>query len=103
MPSFFVKQPDGRLARFSSVVDDFVAFDMTAEEAEQLILDELVEVARATAKAAVKRGIDDELPRHHGVYGDGQARWRDALETVESIHGKNARAQRERRRLGSDS
>ena len=96
MSSFFLRQPNGKLARFSSFVDDFTMFDLTPEEAEALVLEELVEDAKRKAKEAVQRALDDVPPRMHGVKGTGLQRWQSALETVEAIHGKTKRKRRER-------
>ena len=75
MPAIFVNQPDGRFARFSSVVDQFTHMDMSREEAIDLAQ---IELGRLTAVAKVDRGVND----------DGLTRWHDCLETIEAIHGK---------------
>jgi hypothetical protein len=36
-----IKQPDGRFGVFSSIVDDWVAADCTADEAEELFAEEM--------------------------------------------------------------
>jgi hypothetical protein len=92
MASRFVLQPNGQLARFSDIVDHFTHINMTREEA--------IEVARVDgvqdAEAKVERGVKDEIPWKHNVYGDGTARWKDALETIETVHGKAEREKYER-------
>jgi len=86
-----VKQPNGRLARFSDIVDNFTHYDLTDAEA----LDVCVEknCGRDDALAKVRRGHADEI-----LYGrpwkgpaDGLNRWRDSLTTIEAIHGKAER------------
>jgi hypothetical protein len=72
---------------FSSVVDDFTHINLTEAEA--------IEIAREymgllDACQKVERGLKDEIPWKHGVYGDGTARWKDALRVLEAVHGKAA-------------
>lgn len=95
----FVRQPNGRLAVFSDVVDDFTWYDMTPEEAVKVAAEEYDMGPRA-AKDKVERGLKDEIPWKHGVYGDGTARWLDCLESIEMVHGVKRRRKRERE-LGS--
>jgi hypothetical protein len=89
MPARFVLQPNGLLARFSSVVDNFTHYDMTKEEAIEVAREDM---GRQDAIDKVERGLKDEKPWHHGVYGDGTERWKDALEDIEMVHGKAERA-----------
>lgn len=72
----FVKQPDGKLARWSDVVESFTDYGMTREEAIDMAVDMC---GRAEAEAKVQRGLDDEEPWRDGVKGDGLARWRDCI------------------------
>jgi hypothetical protein len=92
MPSRVVRQPNGLLAVFSTVVDDFTRMDLTESEALRWAREHM---GRADAEAKVRRGLDDENP-WTGERGDGLSRWRDALETVRAVHGE-ARAGRRRR------
>jgi len=73
-----VQQPDGKLARFSEVVDDFTDVDMTYEEA----LDECIRQGMSVIDAIekVKRGIEA-----------GNARYLESLETIRTIHGREHR------------
>lgn len=85
MPRFAVKQPNGRFAIFSSVVDDFTITDMTLEDA----------VSEMGGEDAVRRAVfDDELScdqpcvavtewRHH----EGLARWHYCLSEILFRHG----------------
>lgn len=70
-----VQQPDGKLARFSEVVDDFTDVDLTYEEALDECIREGMSVMDAIEK--VKRGIDA-----------GNARYLECLETIRTIHGR---------------
>ena len=80
-----VKQPNGLLARFSDIVDDFTHMDMTENEA--------LEVCREycgieDAKRKVLAGVQDWKPWTMGVLGSGCDRWNDSVETIELVHGK---------------
>jgi hypothetical protein len=77
-----VKQPDGLLARFSEVVDNFTAVNMTEQEAVEEC--QLRGLSLAEAKEKVRRGIEDEPVRGfvERTANDGLDRWRDALETI---------------------
>lgn len=89
-----VKQPNGKLARFSDIVDDFTHFDMDDAEALDVCLEH--NCGRDDAMAKVRRARADE-PWDTPWKGpaDGLNRWRDSLETVQAIHGKAARDLRE--------
>jgi predicted GIY-YIG superfamily endonuclease len=72
-----IKQPDGRLAVFSSVVDAFVVVDATPEE----ILDWRAEQAAEDARRATQRELDAVLaddPRR--VYFQFARSWEEASE-----------------------
>lgn len=67
-----IRQPNGKLARFSDVVDDFTDYDLTANEAFDLCRDiGGVDVARRQVASA------DEHPE----------RFEESIETVKLIHG----------------
>jgi hypothetical protein len=70
-----VQQPNGKLARFSDVVDDFTDVDMTYEEALDECIREGMSVMDAVDK--VMRGIEA-----------GNARYLECLETIRMIHGR---------------
>lgn len=85
----FVRQPNGKLARFSDVVDHFTHYNYSRDEAVELARESM---GREDAEQKVESGLRDEVPWKHGVYGDGSARWLDCLQTIESVHGKEERA-----------
>lgn len=87
MPSRFVLQPNGLLARFSTIVDNFTYANLTKEQAIKVAREDM---GRAAAEAKVERGLKDELPWQNGVYGDGTARWNEACRIVKLIHGEKA-------------
>jgi hypothetical protein len=96
MPSRFVLQPNGKLGYFSTIVDTFTHFDLTKDEAIEVAREHM---GRLDAEAKVERGFKDEIPWKVGVFGDGTARWKDSLGTIEMVHGKEKREEFER--LGS--
>lgn len=80
-----VKQPNGLLAYFSEIVDDFTIYDMTEAEA----MEELTkEMGRLDARAKLRRGLRDEVgwpgPTRNG---SGLERFRDAIDTIRRVHG----------------
>lgn len=82
-----VKQPNGMLARFSDIVDNFTDLNLT--EAEALELCE-VYAFPLEAERRVKAGIEDWKPWQDDKKGDGLSRWKDCLDTIQVIHGKGA-------------
>lgn len=83
-----VKQPNGLLAIFSDIVDNFTVYHMTPEEAFKECFEQ---TGRQEAMDKVQRGIDDIEPWSHSKKGDGLSRWRDCLELIEMQHGVKAR------------
>jgi hypothetical protein len=92
-----VKQPNGLLARWSSVVDDFTHVNMA--EAEAVAVCRMYPgMGRAEAAEKVRRGVEDEPVSGFlevGGRGDGLDRWRDCLETIRAIHGPRLAEERE--------
>jgi len=78
-----IKQPNGLLARFSDIVDNFTHYDMTPEEAIEVILEDY----RGTAVDKVQRGMDDIIP-WGTMPGHGLSRWEDCIESIRIVHGK---------------
>jgi len=80
-----VRQPNGLLACFSDIVDNFTHMEMTQEEAIEVCLEHM---GRDSAAAKVQRGIDDEPPWGQDFEpADGLRRWRDSVSTVCAVHG----------------
>ena len=80
-----VKQPNGLLARFSDIVDDFTHMDMTEAEALE-VCREYLGIAEAEKK--VLAGVQDWKPWTMGVLGSGLDRWNDSIDRIETMHGK---------------
>lgn len=83
MPSRFVNQPDGRLAVFSSVCDDFTHYDLSDEEAMEYGVEQW---GRSTAESKIEAARADRLEHGSGP-GDGLGRWREALTAIAAQHG----------------
>jgi hypothetical protein len=83
MPSRFVNQPDGRLAVFSSVCDDFTHYDLSDEEALEYGTEQW---GRLTAQQKIEAARADRL-EHGAGPGDGLGRWREALTAIAAQHG----------------
>ncbi len=90
MPQRVVRQPNGLLAVFSTIVDSFTMYDHTeAEMCEEWQL----KIGREEGVAKVARGLADDMTGIGEVTAnDGLNRWRDALETIGLIHGDKERA-----------
>lgn len=80
MPRYYLNQPDGKLAMFSTVVDDFTYAHMTDDEALDLGVEEF---GRATAKEKIAAARNDE----ERYPADGLHRWRSALVSIAFAHG----------------
>jgi hypothetical protein len=86
MPRFFVKQPNGGYALFSTVVNDFMALGLSELEAIELARDSfdlpVEEVEEVFAKAR-----NDEPFWPSEDHGDGLNRWRQTLTPLAMQHG----------------
>ena len=86
-----VKQPNGLLARFSDIVDDFTHQNMTEAEALE-ICREYLGIVESEKK--VLAGVQDWKPWTNGVLGSGLDRWNESIETIKSVHGQKTAEQR---------
>lgn len=81
-----VRQPNGNLARFSDVVDNFTHVEMTKDEAIELCREHVGKIA---AEVKVQAGLDDIMS--FSVHkGDGSYRWISSIETIVAVHGKQS-------------
>ena len=64
-----IRQPDGRLAVFSSITESFIVVDATPEEIIEWRAEEAAETARERTKAELKRVLDNtvESPYHQST------------------------------------
>jgi hypothetical protein len=74
MVSRVVVQPNGLLARFSEVVDNFTHYNMTKDEAVALYQNEY-HLRPSDAESKVQRAFDDP------------GRWISSLDDIRCIHG----------------
>ncbi len=73
------KQPDGKYAIFSEVVDDFIVTDMTREEAVEVCVERMLpDMERLIRDAQAKVERADENPE----------RWAEDRKTRDFVHGK---------------
>jgi hypothetical protein len=72
-----IRQPDGKLAVFSSVVDAFVIVDATPEEIVEWRAEAGAEEARERTRAELARVLDDANPR---PYYQFTLTWEEAAE-----------------------
>ena len=86
-----VKQPNGKLARFSDIVDDFTAMNMTESEIYSLCRTHL---GIKDAERKVQAGLEDWKPWTIAIKGNGLERWEDCLGTIEIVHGKKIAEER---------
>jgi hypothetical protein len=93
VPKFFVKQPDGRFALFSTIVDDFLETGMSEEEAVENAVDKLG-VRRDEIDAVIGKAKRDEPFWPTEDRGDSLNRWRQALKPLAIRHGIEAVAAR---------
>lgn len=76
MPWRIVQQPNGLLARFSTIVDGFTHLHMTVDEAIIMCKEEM-DMGEQAARNKVQSGIDA-----------GVARWNEELETIRVLYGE---------------
>lgn len=84
MPSYMLKQPDGLIAIFSSVVDDFTYICMSEKEALEV---GTAEWGEKIATEKLQRGLEDAKLWKETNSTDGLSRWRDACENIAMQHG----------------
>lgn len=73
MTAFFLKQPNGLLARFHTGADEVTHWNLTRKEAISILLEE----ARADAEKRVQGAFDDAATRYTE---DGESRWEACVE-----------------------
>lgn len=82
----YVRQPNGKLAVFSEVVDQFVAYDMSDDQALGYYITQILPEAREKINRA------DNQP----------SRFDEAIETIHAVHGHEA-ADKARKTLSEPS
>lgn len=93
-----VKQPNGKFALFSSIVDDFVLVDATKQE----LIDSDIEEARERITAQYDDMFEfldkGETPPR---YVASTMSWEEAMEQIADVHGGVAAKQAEQEALGN--
>jgi hypothetical protein len=86
MPSYVLRQPNGLLAEFSTVVDNFTVLHATEEDMRARWR---YKIGVEQGDAKVRRGLDDDTPGgwFKRTADDGLNRWRNAICTVRLVHG----------------
>jgi len=88
-----VLQPNGRLARWSDIIDGFTHYNMTKEMAVSLCMT-VRDMPLEQAETKVQRGLDDSVEGREGVISNpsegppGFRRWNDCLNIIEIVHGR---------------
>lgn len=80
-----VKQPNGKLARFSDVVDNFTHVNLNEEQALEVCIEKGLGIE--DAKEKVLAGVEDWKPWSNMVKGSGHDRWDDCIESIKLVHG----------------
>ncbi len=91
MGTRFVLQPNGLLARFSDIIDDFTHFDLARGDAIKL---SIATMPLGEAIAKVERALADEIPPEFVVTSEapvGTRRMAEALSCVEARYGRAKR------------
>jgi hypothetical protein len=80
MPRSVVKQPNGKYAIFSTIVDNFVMLDATKEHIIQEFVDSAAKRAREIAEECIEKAEGRGTLAHTHTY-------ESALEVAEVVHG----------------
>lgn len=84
MPSYLLKQPDGKIAIFSSEVDDFTYYGLSEEEALEIGVEK---GGRSAALEKLQNALEDKRLMERDFVSDGLGRWRESLQTIAFQHG----------------
>lgn len=85
MPSFYLKQPNGKYARFSTIVDDFTAMGLTRDRA---VTHAQRDVGEREGIGKIERADADALAAEYDERApEGLRRWTACLDTVMCVHG----------------
>lgn len=88
MGQILVKQPNGKYGVFSSVVDDFIALDLTPETVKEFLIEEYMEVVERQTKGWIEDADrDSDFYSYAKREGDGLKRWRECLADIRRQHG----------------
>jgi len=86
----FVKQPNGRLARYSGYVDHFTHLNLT-EEAAMEYCTLYARMSNDEAETKVKSALlDRALDVNDGAEGSGHDRWDECIQRILDLYKRNA-------------
>jgi hypothetical protein len=85
MPSYFVRQPNGLLAVFSTIVDHFTHLNLS--EADAITWCGEQRLTEQESQDKVRRGVEDEPIGRRCCDIVGHQRWHDCLNTILHCHG----------------
>lgn len=86
MAQFVVKQPDGKLALFSEVVDNFIACNM--DESQMIAYLRSRGMDESNAKVKVDAGINERW-LFNNKCTESNWRWNYAIGVIKDIHGQD--------------
>jgi len=78
-----VKQPDGKFAIFSSIVDDIICYDCTEEEIIEMFAWEAYDIAKKNAEMLMWQRAEDEK----SGYSLRFKTWDRMCEIIKDVHG----------------
>lgn len=88
MPQFFVRQPNGLLARFSTIVDSFCEVDLSRADALDWCRQKGLTEAEAEEKVSRAERDEPTWPGERRCCDQpGLHRWHNALVTILHVHG----------------
>jgi hypothetical protein len=90
-----IKQPNGKFAIFSSIVDHFIVFDATEDEIRQFLLEAALDDLREGIEEKLKAAREDWPPFTRGTPGSGRDRWDDAAWKALLVHSPHDEQLRE--------
>lgn len=99
MGQHIVKQPNGKYAIFSSIVDHFIAYDATPEEIRNHFRAIAEEESDRHTERGIKRadgpfareGLTEDLARVRLIHGDAEANeWAMILKSPPCLHGRHS-------------
>ena len=96
MSRCIVKQPNHFYAVWSSVVDDFILLEATAEEAIDEELNDILKANYPGGKDALRRDLCREF---ENIKATGRAwqwapTWDEAIATIKELHGESVASER---------
>lgn len=80
----YIKQPNGKFAIWSSIVDDFTYIDCTMEQIVEIEVEEAVKDLKQRLTETLSK-VDKGEP----AYYQFTKSWKEALEFRDEIHGKD--------------